>query len=101
MNTYQLDEAVVLGASFGNATGAPTNPTTTTLYVQTPDGVVANLTGNVTLANPSAGNFTTTLITDQAGPWIYKWAGTGTVEITSPDQYFQVNQSALIGANAC
>lgn len=101
MNSYELDTAVVLGASFGNATGGPTNPTTTTLYVQTPDGVIANLTGNVTLANPSTGNFTATLITDQAGPWIYKWQGTGAVEITSPDQYFQVNQSAVIGASAC
>jgi len=101
MNTYQLDEAVVLAATFGNATGAPTNPTTTTLYVQTPDGLIANLTGNATISNPSTGNFTATIQTTQAGPYIYKWQGTGAVEITSPDQYFQVSQSAVLGANAC
>lgn len=95
MNTYQLDTLVELQTTFTDADGALVNPTTVTLYIRTPDGIVTAYTGG-NIGHPSTGLYTFDVNANQSGPWIYKWQGTGAVEITSPDVYFQVEQSAAL-----
>lgn len=96
MNYYQPDTLVKLSTTFTGVDGVtPVDPTTVTLYVKTPDGVVAAYTGGE-ITQTGVGLFEYELITDQIGPWIYKWQGTGACEITSPDIYFQVVDSAVM-----
>ncbi len=96
MNTYDLDTTVLITTGFtmtDNVT--PIDPTAVFLFIQSPDGIVTSYTGGQ-IDHPSTGNFTMELQTDQSGPYIYKWQGTGAVDITSPDQYFLVQKSAVL-----
>lgn len=103
-NTYDLETLVEMFTLFTGLDGVtPIDPDTVLLYVRTPDGIITEYTSATTPAvtHTGTGAYNLQLVVDQAGPWIYKFQGTGDVEITNPDVYFQVNQSALIGANAC
>lgn len=96
-NTYELDTLIQVQTTFTLEDGVtPVDPTGVIVYVRTPDGVVAAYTYGVDPAvmQLGVGNYALDLTTSQSGPWVYKWQGTGVVEITSPDVYFTVNQSA-------
>lgn len=99
MNTYQLDTLIQLDTTFTQSDGVTViDPTTVLLFIQTPDGVVAEYTTSTTpgIMKVSTGIYYLQIEVSQSGPWIYKWQGTGAVNITSPDVYFQVNQSAVL-----
>jgi hypothetical protein len=94
MNTYQIDTQVELKTTFTGLDGVtPIDPTTVTLYVQTPDGAVTSYTDVTRL---EVGVYVRDVITTQFGPWIYKWRGEGNCDVTSPDTYFQVARSAML-----
>jgi hypothetical protein len=96
MNTYQIDTLVTLEATFTLVDGVtPTDPSTVTLYVVAPDGTETTVTG-VDLANPTTGEFTYDVAVNQSGIWIYKWQGAGTVDVTTADTYFAVQESVPI-----
>lgn len=95
MNVYDLDTLIELTGTFTTSAGAPINPTTVTLRLRTPDGIVTTYTG-AQLGNPAVGVFTLDFQATQSGPHIYKWQGAGNVEITNPDAYFSVNPSAVL-----
>lgn len=104
MNTYNLDTLIQLGNTFTEADGVTViDPTTVLLFITTPDGAETEYTSTTAPAvmRVSEGVYSLQIQTTQAGPWIYNWQGTGTVEITTGDQYFQVNQSATLGVDAC
>lgn len=95
MNTYQPDTLVKLSTTFTASDGVtPVDPTTVTLYVKTPDGMVMAHVDDI--VRSGIGLYSFELITNQIGPWIYKWQGTGNCEITSPDVDFQVTRSAVM-----
>jgi hypothetical protein len=92
---YQLYSDVDLTCSFVAEDGVtPLDPTVVFLYVQAPDGTEQTYTGDQ-LTRVSAGVYTTTVLVDQAGSWICKGQGTGSVPVTSSDLYFRVSRSAL------
>jgi hypothetical protein len=104
LNTYQIDTLVQLSTTFTAADGVtPIDPDTALLFIQTPAGIVSEYTATSTppVVRESTGSYQLQILVDQPGPWIYKWQGTGDVEITSPDVYFMVAQSAVLGPNAC
>lgn len=104
VNTYQLDTLIQLGNTFTEADGVTViDPTAVLLFITTPNGVETEYTSATTpaITRVSEGIYSLQIQTTQAGPWIYNWQGTGAVEITTGDQYFQVSQSAVLGVNAC
>lgn len=97
MNTYQIDTQVQLSAVFTNASGTPVDPTDVVLYLMPPGQVVEQFTysgGQIT--KTATGNYAYTMETTAPGQWLYKWQGTGTVEVTSPDYVMNVQASQLI-----
>lgn len=70
--------------------GVPTNPTAVTLTVRAPDGT----TTTPTPANTATGVYEATVSADQAGTWIYRWQGTGTV-VGADEGTFYVGHSLL------
>lgn len=96
MNTYQIDTAVTLSNLFTLADGVtPVDPTTVILYVIQPDGTENQYTGGE-LDHPSVGRFNYGVVASESGLWTYKWQGTGSVEVTSPDTFFIINPSLAI-----
>lgn len=96
MNTYQIDSLVRLTSSFMDADGVtPVDPTTITLYVRAPDGVVTTYDGSV-MTKENIGVYYLDIETTQVGPWIYKFQGSGNCDISSNDTYFQVAESAVL-----
>lgn len=88
---YQLDTLVELQATFTGA-GAPADPGYVTIFIKTPDGVV----NEYEASRIGVGVYEFQIVTDQSGPWIYKWEGTLPVEVTSPDVYCIVQASAVL-----
>jgi hypothetical protein len=76
-------------AAFTNLAGAATDPTAATLIVQKPDGtqlVYAWPTpgaGQSALTKEATGRFYADVVFDQAGKWLWRLAGTGTVTAAS------------------
>lgn len=82
MNTYDIDTLVTLTTTFTLSDGVtPVDPDTVTLYIRDPDGLIIEPSAT----RISAGNYSADVLLSKAGAWIYKFRGTGTVEITSPD----------------
>lgn len=103
MKRYQIDTTLQLSGSFVNAqTGILADPTTVTLYLQAPDGVVQEFSvpGGVPGTTPveyvGVGQYAYTFTPAASGNWTFKWQGTGAVVATSRDEVFLVEASALI-----
>jgi hypothetical protein len=93
---YEIDTMLQLTGTFADAlTGQLADPTTITLYLQPPTGVLQTITGG-SLTRISTGVYTYTFTASISGAWSYKWQGTGAVVVTSPDTKFTVNPSTLV-----
>lgn len=71
-------------AAFANLAGTATDPSAVVLTVQKPDASELfygwpTAGANGTLTRESAGRFYQDIVIDQAGKWLYKLIGTGTV----------------------
>lgn len=99
MSTYELDTLIQLTGTFTAADGVTlVDPTDVFLFLRTPNGLVTQYTTSTTpaITRVSVGVYQIELETTQAGPWIYKWQGTGAVEVTTPDVYITVLPSAVL-----
>lgn len=96
MNTYDIDTDVLVSSAFTQADGVtPVDPTTVTLIYLDPNGKKTTVAmGDLTKL--STGVFTSTINANVSGVWLYKFQGTGNVEVTTPDTPFQVNPSQLL-----
>lgn len=72
---YDKGDIVPLTATFRNAAGVLTNPTTVALTIIDPEGVEASPTPD----NDSTGAYSHDLTLTKSGLWQYRWAGTGAV----------------------
>lgn len=74
-----VNELTTLSNTF-SVSGTPTDPTTVTLTVTSPTNVVTSYTwpSPATLTHGTAGVFSTTVASGEAGTWQYMWVGTGT-----------------------
>ena len=98
-NPYQLDTTVQLNGTFTEADGVTlVDPTTVTIAVQDPTGVITEYTVVTTPAvvRVSTGIYYLQIEPTISGVWIYKWQGAGVLNVTSPDTYFTVQPSVLI-----
>jgi hypothetical protein len=96
VNVYQLDTTIQLNTTFYQSDGVtPVDPSAVNLYIRDPTGAVTEYTGG-SITRVDVGVYTFALEPSMSGIWIYKWQGTGAVEITSPDVYFEVEPSAAL-----
>lgn len=85
MATYNVGDLVQLTASFTTvATGAATNPTTTTITVRDPDG---NIT-TPAVSTPSTGTFTAQVSATTGGTWQWRAVGTGACQAANQGQFY-------------
>ena len=83
-NTYTLGTQITLTATFTDAAGVLTNPTSTTAKIRLPDGSQTALTP---LVNGSTGVFTFAYTPLSVGLYIYQFAGTGAVVVAGESTF--------------
>lgn len=77
---YDVGDIVRISAAF-TVGGAATDPTTITLKVKTPAGVIATYTyAAAQITRDSAGNYHKDITIDAAGDWWFRWESTGTAQ---------------------
>ena len=93
-NLYEPGTKVRLSVVFSSA-GAETDPTTVTLKVRTPAGVVTSYTwAGAQVTKDAVGRFHMDLSVTASGRYYYRWIGTGTVE-TSVEASFRVKDPVI------
>lgn len=97
VNFYQLETLIQFSVSFTNtASGLAVDPGAVTLWMLDPNGNQASYTyAGGQVVRTGVGQYYCNVAPDVAGRWTYKWQGTAPAEVTSPDTYFIVNQSAF------
>ena len=81
MAVYDVGDRVRLLATFKNAAGVATDPTTITVKTKTPAGVVATFVFGIDaqVVKDSTGNYHFDFDLTASGHWYYRWAATGAV----------------------
>lgn len=95
MNTYDVDTAIQLSVAFANVAGTAVDPTTVNIFLYDPCGVISEHTTVSGVVHDGTGAYHYVFLPPIVGIYAYKWQGTGAVEVTSPDTYFQVRQSVF------
>lgn len=85
VNSYDLGDIVRLEAAFLVGT-TPTNPTTTTVKVKDPAGVVTDLTAQLT--TPTTGTKRLDYPIATSGEYWYRFTGTGTAEASEEGRFY-------------
>jgi len=86
MNSYTAQSLIRMTAAItATSTGVATDPTTVTLKIQTPDQVVADLSG--TVQRDSTGNYHADYTATKVGLHQYEWQCTGAVVVSGAGQY--------------
>ena len=84
---YEVGDLVTLQATFTSIDGVVTDPTTVTLSVQDPGGTITAYTyAGLDITKVATGIYRYALSITTPGQWVYRWAGTGTVQAASPDR---------------
>jgi hypothetical protein len=87
---YRQGQSVKLTASFTDAAGDPSNPTTVRCLVREPDGTETTYTvlTDPAVTNPSTGSYQLLVTADAPGIWTYRWEGeTGTTTPVDEDTF--------------
>ena len=96
MNVYEIDTLAEFSGNFVVfGTTTPVDPTDINLFVRDPMGAIIEYTYPANITRVSEGVYTAMLVLNRAGVWIYKWQGTGSAEVSSPDTVLQVNQTVF------
>ena len=100
MNEYQVATLVGLYVQFyavpPGASPQPADPTTVELFVEDQNGNVTQIASSA-IARTGVGAYNTNFLPSEVGLWKYKWQGTGTLIVTSPDGAFFVKASDMVG----
>lgn len=97
INIYELETLVRFSVAFTTtATGLAGDPAAVTLWMLDPNGVQSSFTwAGGQIVRDGVGAYHLDFAPDVTGRWTYKWQGALPIEVTSPDQYFIVNQTAF------
>lgn len=84
--------------SFSTVIGStPTDPTDVKLYVKPPTGAVQTYTYLLSqVIKDSTGMYHYDVLVNAIGTWAYKWQGTGSAQVTSPDQTLVCNSTVFV-----
>lgn len=93
-NIYQVGEKAPLEATFKNAAGVGTNPTTVVLEVRAPDGTVTTPSATAL----GAGVYHYDQDVTQPGLWWYSFQGTGAVNATEQKSFYAEARYTATGA---
>lgn len=97
MKVYQLNSKIQLGATFTKVSdGSLVDPTTIVLYIRFPDQTEQVYGIAEGIVRDSLGVYHFDLTVVRSGGYFYKWEGDGSVQVSSPDKFFQVASSLLI-----
>jgi hypothetical protein len=97
-NSYEIDTLVRLAVAFATVSGSiPTDPTDIKLFVKPPTGGVTTYTYLLSqVIKDSTGMYHMDLLVNAIGVWTYKWQGTGSAQVTSPDQTLTCNSTIFV-----
>ena len=93
-NSYVYNTGVRITGSF-TSSGAPTDPTTVTLKIKTPAGIITSYTyasGEVTKSG--TGEYYKDFVLNQSGTWYYYWQGTGAV-VAADEEWLSVKDTVF------
>jgi hypothetical protein len=89
MNTYHEGQRVRLTVAFANFLGDAEDPTSVTIKIRTPAGVVSTYTHGVDpeLIRDGIGLYWAEIDAETDGIWNYRWAGTGAVKAAVENRF--------------
>ena len=94
MNVYDVDTRIQTNVAFLDwLTQTPIDPTAINLFVSLPDGTTTEYAYPATITRTGDGTYTCQFILTEVGIWVYKWQGTGTAEVSSPDTRMLVSNT--------
>lgn len=89
--TYGINTLVRVTATFKNAAGALADPDTVTINIQSPSGAhTAPTTTRLFL-----GIWYVDVLANEEGRWVYNAEGTGAVQVSTPDAYFDIAETVF------
>lgn len=89
MTSYDVGDIARVTCTFTNESGVNTDPTTVTLEVKTPTGVITSYTwAGGTVTRSAAGVFYKDISITMSGEWFYRFEGTGAVESASEANFY-------------
>jgi len=80
-NSYPINTAITLSMNVTTAASVPVTPSTLTLHMRTPDGLVTDISASVTATGTGA--YTATYTVAQVGLHQYQWTGTGAAQASA------------------
>lgn len=97
INEFDIGDAVRCSAEFRNLAGALTDPTTVSVSVKTPAGVITTKVygTDAEVIRESAGKFYIDVDATAAGVWFYRFFSTGTGKAAAERQ-FNVKKSKFV-----
>lgn len=90
-NFYELNTLVRMWAAFTDLSGVPADPTAVLIFLRHPDGTQSS----PPITRAGVGSYYADMETSAPGTWIYKWQGTGTIEVMSPDTKIVVKPTSI------
>lgn len=90
---YDPGSTIRLGANF-RTQGALADPTTVTLKVKDPSGVVSTFTHPADLTKDAVGRYHKDITPTAPGQWYYRYFATGAVEATI-EETFRVRETVI------
>jgi hypothetical protein len=94
LEVHDIGDTVRLQASFRNFDGDLTSPTTTTLYIQDPSGVVTTV-NNASISSGGTGVKYYDLAVDEAGTWWYRFKAAGNL-VAEEEGSFRVRNRQVV-----
>jgi hypothetical protein len=96
MSRHHVGDLVTLQATFTTLDGVNADPTTIAVCVRDPGGTITTYTyaGNE-VTKAATGVFRYGLSIIVSGVWVYRWVGTGSVQVASADQTITVEATVL------
>lgn len=89
VSVYGVGILVRIAVDFQDGDGNSADPTTVTLKLRKPDGVLQSETYNPgNIVKSSVGNYYFDVTVDVMGYWHYRWEGDGTIEAVQEKSFY-------------
>jgi len=93
--TINVDTQLKFSTKFRNSSGALADPSTVTMSLLSPSGVLTSLAAPV-VSHDGLGLYSTAFTFGESGTWFARWEATGDIQLTSEDIPVYVSETRFV-----